>query len=147
MVRKKPQESKKASGGHPPQRCGCKHKSEIYFLVYQGTFVREPLESSICITLKGKILQLATAAVRGPAGRGTRVLGCCLSPSGLDLESLCAYVNLCRNCTQAAPSIPAPVQEMQLSGEGLRGRNNRSGVKEIISPPYTCHNPSLATLS
>lgn len=147
MVRKKPQESKKGSWGDRPQRCGCKHKSEMYFLVYQGTFVREPPEPSICITLKGKMLRLATAAARGPAGRGTRVLGCFLSPSGLDLESLCTGVNRCRNCAQAAPLIPAPVQEMQLSREGLRGRNNRSGRKEITPPPYTCHNPSLATLS
>lgn len=94
------------------------------------------------------MLWLAIAAVRGPAGRGTRVLGCCVSPTGLDLESLWADVNHCRNCTQAAPPIPAPVQEMQSGGEGLHGRNNRrGGAKEIIPPPYTCHNPPLATVS
>lgn len=65
--------------------------------------------------------------LRGPAGRGTRVLDCCVSLSGLDLESLWADVSHCRNCTQAVPPTPAPVQERQPGGEGLRGRSNRRG--------------------
>lgn len=92
--------------------------------VYQGTFARGPREPSIYLTLGGKTLWLVTAAVRGPAGRGTCVLDCCVSLSAFDLESLWADVRCYRNCTQTAPPIPAPVQEMQPSGEGLHGRNN-----------------------
>lgn len=40
--------------------------------------------------------------MRGPAGRGTRVLGWCASLSALDLESPWADVRCCRICTQAA---------------------------------------------
>lgn len=76
-TKKKPNQQnicKKGDRRAPSQRHSCKHYVtlwDLYLSANHGTFVSEPPEPSICITLEGKMLWLATAAEEPNRQRNT----------------------------------------------------------------------------